>query len=432
MTTLPFPLSPDQTAALAAIESWLTLPYSPENAFFVLRGYAGTGKTTLMRVLKDQIKGRMIFTAPTNKATKVLRDMMTEPGYRPECRTIYSLLGLQLSPNGEVKELREPEDPVELGQFRAIIVDEGSMVNAQIIQHIRRASMEQQVRFLFLGDPAQLPPVKELHSPIWQSAFTGHGAAMERVMRHDNTILTLATEVRGKVNHPAPSLRGFQDAHDGTEGVWRLPGKSGIRSIIEDTEAGRFQSAGASKIIAWRNATVDRYNALVRSYIFEELDPAIPWAEDDRVIFTEPAKDLNDKPIASTDDEGRVTRVVQSLHPVWPEFRIHNVSVAVDGGDLIIARVLHPQDQQKYSFQVERLASEARAMPRKWPAFWEFKESFHSLRHAYAITTHRAQGSTYHTAFVDATDILANPQRQEAFRCLYTAFTRPSKRLVIV
>ena len=63
--------------------------------------------------------------------------------------------------------------------------------------------------------------------------------------------------------------------------------------------------------------------------------------------------------------------------------------------------------------------------------FWEFKEAFHKLRHAYAITAHRSQGSTYDTAFVDWRDILLNRNRGEAFRCLYVACTRPKRRLFL-
>jgi ATP-dependent exoDNAse (exonuclease V) alpha subunit len=66
-----------------------------------------------------------------------------------------------------------------------------------------------------------------------------------------------------------------------------------------------------------------------------------------------------------------------------------------------------------------------------WKKFWAFKESFHSARHAYAITAHRAQGSTYQIAFVDYRDILLNRNRQEAARCLYVATSRPKKELYL-
>jgi exodeoxyribonuclease-5 len=93
--------------------------------------------------------------------------------------------------------------------------------------------------------------------------------------------------------------------------------------------------------------------------------------------------------------------------------------------------VLAPESQVAYDRKIEELAQAARINGRKWKAFWDFKESFHSLRHAYAITAHRSQGSTYDTAFVDWQDILTNRSRGEAFRCLYVACTRPKRALVL-
>ena len=92
-------LNAEQSAALEAIENWL----SGSSSFFVLSGGAGTGKTFCIRELVNRVKGRFIFTAPTNKATRALRESVTSKEYHPETRTIYSLLGLRLEPNGEVK-----------------------------------------------------------------------------------------------------------------------------------------------------------------------------------------------------------------------------------------------------------------------------------------------------------------------------------------
>ena len=95
------------------------------------------------------------------------------------------------------------------------------------------------------------------------------------------------------------------------------------------------------------------------------------------------------------------------------------------------ARVLHEEHEGAFANKTERLAQEAKADKRKWRHFWDLKDAFHSLRHAYAITAHRAQGSTYEHAYVDWRDILLNRNRQEAYRCLYVACTRPKKVLVL-
>ena len=101
-------LNPEQSAAIIAIQAFLS-PEASDQRFFLLSGFAGTGKTYCIRHLIDKIKGRLIFTAPTNKATKVLRDTLTTAEYKPETRTIYSLLAERKEPNRDNTELTNPD-----------------------------------------------------------------------------------------------------------------------------------------------------------------------------------------------------------------------------------------------------------------------------------------------------------------------------------
>lgn len=414
-------LNAEQSAALSAIDNFL----NGEDSFFVLSGSAGTGKTFCVRELVNRTKGRFIFTAPTNKATKVLRESVTRDDYKPECRTIYSLLKLRLEANGEVKELKAPEDPIDISAYKAVIVDEASMVNANLFEHIRHAATVFKIKFIFLGDAAQLPPVKELRSPVWELAF---GARLTTVMRHDNAILALATALRDQVDKFAPKIR-LVASNDGEQGIWKYPGLEFERQIILDVDAGAFVKPNGSKVIAWRNVEVDKFNALIRNRIFPNASAA--WLVGDRVLFTSPAKDLDDEPMASTDDEGEVTRVDTEWHAIHGDMKIYRIAITLDDNRTVVARVLHPESQAAYTRKVEELSAIARSNSRKWKDFWDFKDAFHSIRYAYAITSHRAQGSTYDTAFVYWQDILGNPNRQEAFRCLYVACTRPKRCLVL-
>ena len=418
---MPATLTPDQSAALSAILAFL----SSNEQFFTLSGYAGTGKTFCIRELVNRTKGRFVFTAPTNKATKVLRESVTSKDYKPECRTIFSLLGLRLEASGEVKELTAPEDPIDLSQFKAVIVDEGSMVNANLFRHIKLTANTFGVKFIFLGDPAQLPPVGELRSPIWALP---NKAELTKVLRHDNQILDLATRIREVVDRPAPSI-SLVSAHSDDEGVWKADGPEFTNRIISEALAGGFSEPNQAKAIAWRNSRVDELNKLIRGKIF----PAVtsPWCRGDRVIFTAPAKDLDDEPAATTDDEGTIESIETEFHAFYPEFKIWRISITLDDNRPVIARVLHEDYLLAFNRKAAELSDAAKRNGRLWKKFWAFKEAFHSLRHAYAITAHRAQGSTYDMAFVDWRDILLNKNRQEAFRCLYVACTRPKRALIL-
>ena len=417
-------LTLEQGAALEAIKDFLR---DPEKQFFLLSGYAGTGKTYCIQHLVGLVRGRLIFTAPTNKATKVLRDTLTTDRYKPETRTIYSLLGLRLEANGEVKELTVPEDPLDLTQYRAVIVDEASMINANLFRFIKQTADTQHIKFIFMGDPAQLPPVGEARSPVWTQC---HAASeLRTVMRYDNQILALATALRGQVDHPAPKFVRKTDNADG-EGVWVCGEGEFEQRILDAAGQGRFSVANNAKAIAWRNVTVDAFNRRIRQRIFDNAASTM-WLPDDRIILLEPAKDLNDEAIATTDDEGRITRVEEEWHPTWGEFKVWRISVTTDDNRVIVLRVLHDDCKQDHDRKAEELAQAARMDRRKWRSFWGFKEAFHKVRHSYAITAHRAQGSTYEAAFVDWKDILSNRNRSEAFRCLYVACTRPKKELYL-
>lgn len=420
-TVAEVPLNEEQEGAIDTILRWLEDPSEP---FLVLEGPAGVGKTFLIRELRKRMRGRTVYTAPTNKATRELRKSVTSPDYKPECRTIYSLLGLKLEPNGEVKELSAPEDPVDLSDFRLVVVDEASMINENLRRFIKEAAADYGVKFLFMGDRYQLPPVGEERSPIW---LIKNRVVLTKIMRYDNQILTHATAVRAAIDSPIPSIKLLND-NDGKQGVWTFDERQFRAQILD--RADEFAKPDMAKAIAWRNVTVDGLNKLIRARLYRN-DADSPWLPTDRVIYTAPARDLDDKPMASTDDEGTIERVETDWHPIYGDFKCFRVTISMDEGAPTIAWVLHPEAQLKYAEHLENLAADARTNRRLWGKFWDFKDAFHQLRHAYALTAHRAQGSTYKSVFTNWRDILLNRNRKEAYQCLYVSDTRPKTELVL-
>lgn len=427
-----FTLNDEQQIALEAMHEWVK---NGTGRFFVLKGSAGTGKTFTCKSLTSEVRGRVCFTAPTNKAVKVLRETLTTDTYKPECCTIYSLLGLMMVANGEVKELKgkskEDDEKLDLSSYALVVVDEGSMVSKVLMEHIGLAAAEYNVKFLFMGDPAQLPPVGEITSPIWSLDEAGH-AALEKVMRHDNQILTLVTKIRQVVDRPAPSV-DLRSDNDDKGGVWTMPHAVWEGGVIKRATAGKFHLPTDTKIVAWRNVKVDEYNKLVRGVFYGVEQARVPWIVGDRALYTAPAGDLDDEPMAKTDDEGTVMSVHQVEHPVYPGFAVWRLGITLDTSRVTTAFVLidTPLNRKVFEDEVAELGAAARTDSRRWKQFWEFKEAFHGVRHAYAITAHRAQGSTYRSVFVDYKDILLNRNRQEAYRCLYVACSRPTTELFL-
>lgn len=390
-----------------------------------LEGEAGTGKTTALKTFLEQNKGKFVLTAPTNKATKVLK-RLTE-GKAPVCTT-YSLLGLRMTPDGEVKKLTVPDpDAVDLDGLAGVIVDEASMVNSILMGKIKEANEAFKVPFLFVGDLGQLPPVGEPISPF---ARLQHGVTLDEQMRNAGPILRLAQRIREQQNAFLPSIKLDNDIDDNGM-VLSVTAPKMCQMIIEEAE--QFLVPEKQKIISWRNVKVDEYNGLVRKTLFGN-DSSEDWLVGERVILTEPAKDFLDSGqfFASTDDEGTIQEISRQGHPLNAAIDVHRVKVLLDTNKTVTLFVLCSDARLQYLKRHDELLNKAKAAKgRYWADFWDFKESFHSLRHAYAITAHRSQGSTYDSVFVDWRDILRNPNRKEAYQCLYVAETRAKRRAVL-
>jgi exodeoxyribonuclease-5 len=350
---------------------------------------------------------------------------LTTENFQPYCRTIYSILGLRLTPQGDVKEIVEREEEVNLTSFKAIIVDEASMINAALWKYIKNASRRQGVKFIFLGDPAQLPPVGEVRSPVWELPVD---VTLSAVIRHDNQILTLVTGIRKLVNHIAPTFHPRSD-NDGTEGIWALTRAEFSRQI-----SGAYEDLSApnnkAKVVAWRNVTVEGYNKIIRNRLFPGT--TLTWLPEDRIVLTEPVRDLDTgKIVAQTDDEGTILRVEVDVHPDYADITCWVLLIKLDDGPIIRLFILHETAKTAYDGRIAKLKHMAMLRRSAWADFWEFVGKFHKAKHAYAITAHRSQGSTYDTVYVDWRDIWLNHNRSEAMRCLYVALTRPRKRLFL-
>lgn len=408
---------------LAAIEAILRYLKTSPKEFFLLSGSAGTGKTACMREVNSRLPGheRPIFTAPTNKATKVLRQSLPVDAV---CMTTYKLLGLRMEANGEVKEIAvNGSKTPPIAKANAVVVDEGSMANRVLYDRMKQAAVDYKVPVVFMGDPAQLPPVKEISSPIWTEITMS--AHLSKVMRHDNQILTLATLIRAQVNRPFPQFTMQTDA-DVNGGVIKLGRPQFEQELRAAAKRGEFAS-GKAKAIAWRNAIVNKMNVLIRHEMQGETP--LPYAAGDRIIALSPCtvgSGESQETLLHTDAEATVKSVTERWHPKHNHLRI--MELLCDDEDDLPVRLLaiHPSAQKVLTAELKTLVDS-----KNWRKFWALKEAFHEIRHAYAITAHRSQGSTYESTYVDYSDILHNPNKSEATRCLYVACTRSTKNLYL-
>ena len=410
-------LSEDQEKAWAKLSLWVFT----KDPYFILKGYAGTGKTYLMKKLRD-LPMTIYFSAPTNKATGVLSEAL---GIK--ARTVFSLLGLKM-------EQKEGELVMEYGKKMAyfpegaiLVVDEASMVNKKLCAFIEKARAEFKFKVLYVGDPAQLPPVGEKISRAWRMAEHKDCMAMlKKVMRYDNQILALSVRIR-----EAMKRKDFRspiiDDHSDSEGVWLHPSRKKFEaSFLQFTNPSDFTDR---KVIAWRNKTVDRYNAMIRaSFGFTEQ-----YHPGDLIMIASPIMDEDKTIIANTDDEFLVVGVKTGVIPISEKKNVPVFLLTVENREQSLLLKV-PVDQAELEGLLATKASIAGSYSGKlrkeaWREYWELRDKFHLVRYSYALTAHRMQGTTTNTVFVDQTDILVNKNKMEAFRCLMVAATRPTTQL---
>ena len=153
-------LTADQADALRDIEA----AFEP-GGIYLLTGHAGSGKTYLMQRLTKNMLARkrsVILSAPTHKAVAVLKRKLDEAKIQGvTCRTIQSVLSLRPKPRTDrlIFERSRGAEPVTAD---VVVIDECSMVDSDLYRHIKRHLPNAFV--LFVGDPAQLPPVGEIES----------------------------------------------------------------------------------------------------------------------------------------------------------------------------------------------------------------------------------------------------------------------------
>ena len=193
-------LSADQQGADEAFASWLSAADGSPSPF-LLSGHAGTGKTFLsMRFLAQAEAAGLCWTvvAPTHKAVSVLRANLAASQLTPTWfpSTIHRLLRLNLKRRGD-RELCEASEQTAgaLEHLDLVLIDEASMLESTVLELLLRCAHGFRTRLVFVGDPAQLPPVGETASPVFQLARV-RKAALGQVVRHQGPVLRLATGLR--------------------------------------------------------------------------------------------------------------------------------------------------------------------------------------------------------------------------------------------
>ncbi len=429
-------LTADQAAALKLIED----AYRPGD-LFLLTGHAGSGKTYLMqRLTKNMLKQRrsIVLTAPTHKAVAVLARKLADAGINGvSCRTTHSLLGLRPKPKAD-RLMFERDRNAKPVLEDVVVVDECSMVSEDLLRHIKRHLPNAFV--VFVGDPAQLPPVGEKESLTFKTKGTAHLTTIVR-QAAGNPILDAATIIRTSQGQQTDWSWLAQAAIEGGHGVF-LPGEAAQRWMRKAFTSEEFDADPDSfRYLAWTNHRVHEVNEMIRRWRYGDNIPT-PFMPGESCLFKEPLI-IEERTIFGNNQEAKVIDIERSTYtykiPEADDVKDWIASVpswklTMLDSEGVEQQVHMPADNTEYQKVIARIKDEAAEDRVRWKHMHDFKQSMADLQSIYALTVHRSQGSTFGTAMIDLPDIRRRERDNllEAQQMLYVAVTRPSKRLIVI
>ncbi|MDP4202874.1 MAG: AAA family ATPase [Bacteroidota bacterium] len=448
---LPFEPTAQQAALIESLSVFLT-SQEREKAF-LLKGYAGTGKTSVVSALVktfDELQQKVMLLAPTGRAAKVLSHYSGHPAF-----TIHKKIYRQKSAADFIFSLDN-----NLHKHTLFIVDEASMIanlsgegsmfgSGQLLDDlVQYVYGSDGCSMILLGDTAQLPPVMQPVSPALElSKLQSFGLnvtdfTLTQVVRQaeESGILFNATALRNNLLegtthlHPQFEVASFAD-------IRNLPGDELI-----DTLQAEYNKTGVEEtiVITRSNKRANLYNNGIRARVFQKEEEL---SGGDLVMVVKNnyfwSKDYPEMEFIANGDVAEVQRILR--YKELYGFRFADVLLRfIDYDCEIEARILvealqaeTPASLNEMNKKLYEAVSEdyAHIGNRRERAKAMQKDEFYNalqVKFAYAVTCHKAQGGQWQTVFIDQGNIPEEQLNTDYYRWLYTALTRATEKVYLV
>lgn len=399
-----------------AADAFLDFMLDPNKREMVISGFAGTGKSTLLKHLLKSVKGQMQLismingspskymdihvTATTNQAAKVIAEMVcTQP------QTIHSLLELRLVndfSSGKQKLVRNKGASIVRDSL--IVIDEAGFVDRDLLDKIRKFTLN--CKILFIGDPYQT------------LVNTGKGVAAVFDGSIQQSELKQVVRNQGPIEQAADAYRKavftgkFPNLELDPNGPVKLVDGAEFQNQINQ----HFQEFNPDcKILAWTNDRVIQYNSYVRNELQQHNPDIFPYLHEH--LITNKTIITNNGAIP-TDGYCMVTAIMNDETMYYPDVwdkEIEGTWVELNN----IANIWVPKNPSE-SMHFQKLA----AKQKNWLKYFMAKDHWADLRPVHASTVHKSQGSTFDKVFIDLSDIGRCNIPSDVARMLYVAISR--------
>lgn len=451
-------LSEDQTKAFNAIKEWVYRDIKqPSDCFFKLLGGAGTGKTTLIANVINDLQGVFKFktciSAPTHKAKKVIID---KTGFKTS-ETVQALLGLKPDIDIENFDINNPVfNPIsqkKLASYRLLIIDESSMINNDLFAILCEDANKFGSKILFIGDTLQLPPVNEKLS---QSLITPvNGYELTEIIRQKNTnpLLQVLNVLRNDlINNTSNYIKYLKENPKNInedEGYSILTGAEFGEKLSNAFKSIEYQKdRNYLRYISWTNASIQSANKYIRKHSIDSINPLVIG---ELLLGYKTMTDSEGDIILLNSEDYIVDSIEEGVDGVDIKILYVTIKGLDDNTFKKIIKVVAPSldNYSKYLAERDDLLFTAKQKKGKyWRYYFEFRNSYILLEnlvakdgktmldkkdidYGYGITIHKSQGSTYNTIFVDAKNINLNREETERKKLLYVALSRASNKVYI-
>lgn len=476
-----FVLTPDQQSTLSTIQSFI---HDPEKHIFILKGAAGSGKTTLIRELISLLKERNLkfqVMAPTGRGAKILRDK-TGSGITIH-RGIYNfdrLESKEVENTDESKKSFHYYFPLQIQlEAQITIVDEASMISDTKTQHelftfgtgqllsdlIVYANLSiKSSKLIFIGDEFQLPPVTDNHSKaLDETYFEAKGysvdmATLGTVLRQlkDSEILQTANNIRNILKTPID-----QRFHFNIVAQNQIEEKKPELIASDYLSRFPFPEVGNGVVISYSNAGALEYNKSIREKLFPGSKEILPgdivlicnnnYSSYEIELFN---GDMAKVVETSSDTESRTIPVYiegkkKNINLVFRDIKIRVPHYDNDIKCKVIDSLLNSPERDlnidemkalyidfciRFNDEQKRNKENGRSVFREGSNEFKMKLKrdpyFNALKikYGYAITCHKAQGGEWDTVYVDYSGRIG--LFDDALRWCYTATTRAKSILI--
>lgn len=450
-------LSPDQRKGLAEM---LTFMRDASQREMVLTGAAGTGKTSLLHVFLKELskefkKIKVYCTAYTNEAVRVL----SQRSGKNYDKTISGLLGLKLEQNEDKGKILVRDGVCHARKYRLIVIDEASMINDDCYAMIQSVLRDfPQMKILYVGDEAQLPPVNFASSVVF--SCVPNIFRLTKVMRvsEDNPIIDLVTPIRDPRNmfRPEDCFEHVDRVNERGEGVrFYTAKKPFFENLFADFMSEEYKdNKNFCRLLAYTNNAVDKSNCFIRRHIFgNEVEEYTPG--DDLIVTEGYSIPLAGDKSLQVYANGERLEVIeaekyteQETNIVCWSLLVNNYLAPSNKRELRHIKVVSAEGLPTYIALKRQLIGKAKTLCAEidpitghpvhnrhevWQEYYDFINSFCYVNYSYAMTIHKAQGSTIDNVYVVEKDInICDWDILQRNKLKYTAFTRAAKNLHIL